>query len=82
MVNHLTEFVFNFNTRGYLAYCIPVFATFGRTHPGNSAERVPQELHDQSEKYLREVVEFRKQFERGEKTVVFRDRAGKPVPQA
>lgn len=77
--HHLTQFNYNFMTRGYLAYCIPEFATFVRSHPGNSPERILEALHDDYDMYLRKVAAFRKKILGNHEEVVFRDRYGNPV---
>ena len=79
MVNHMTDFNFNFNSRGYLAYYIPTLATFGRIHPGNSGDRVAEELYGESEKYLQKVMDFRKTMPANGEKMTFIDRAGKAV---
>ena len=79
MVNHMTDFNFNFNSRGYLAYHIPTLATFGRTHPGNSADRVADELHNESEKYLKKIMDLRKKIMGTHQWMTFVDREGTPV---
>lgn len=79
MVNHMTEFNFNFNSKGYLSYYLPSHAIFGRIHPGNSADRVAGELHRESEKYMRQVLEFKNDLRNNHRTMVFRDRAGNQV---
>jgi glycosyltransferase involved in cell wall biosynthesis len=59
MVNHMTDFNYNFNTKGYLPYFLPMLATFGRFHQGNSGARVSEELYNESEEYLRKVMRLR-----------------------
>lgn len=55
----MNEFYFNFNTRRYLPYFIPIMAIFTRMHPGNTAERAPEELHEKFQEYMRNVKKFR-----------------------
>lgn len=79
MINHLTDFNFNFNTRGYLSYYLPIRATFGRMHPGSSGERRGEELYVESEKYLEKILNFKNKITQNHQDVIFVDRNKKPV---
>src|SRR5581483_2210843 len=37
-VGNMPEFFYQFNSRGYLSYFVPVYATFGRVHAGQSGD--------------------------------------------
>jgi len=78
-VGFMTDFYYNFNTKGYLAYFIPVFGIFGRMHPGASGERMGEELHRNAQKYLDNVRLFRKDFLRSDKGFSFKDREGNSI---
>jgi len=75
-VGFMTDFFFNFNTKGYLAYFIPTFAIFTRMHPNASGERMGEELHKNSQKYLDSVRIFRKDIIKKHKKFNFIDRNG------
>lgn len=78
-VNSFGDFIFNFNTRGYMAYCIPKYVGYGLLHASSSGNRAARELYIEAEKYLDGVHAF------GEKhlgkTMVFRDREGNVVSE-
>ncbi|OGY99090.1 MAG: hypothetical protein A3B13_01455 [Candidatus Liptonbacteria bacterium RIFCSPLOWO2_01_FULL_45_15] len=58
----LFDFCFNFNANGYLAYGLPIAASFGRTHVGGQ----PLREHDHMlfMKYKRQVTEFREKVKK------------------
>ena len=58
-VNHWTAFNFNFNVRGYKAKLLPILATYGRNHRGSTADRIPQELLDEQEKYYEKISKLK-----------------------
>jgi glycosyltransferase involved in cell wall biosynthesis len=78
-LGYTLEFYFEFNKRGYLPYFLPMFATFGRQHGGNSSERGAMEIHRQFMNYLGWVRDFKSRVERGNERLVFRDRAGRVI---
>ncbi|TSC82474.1 MAG: glycosyltransferase [Parcubacteria group bacterium Gr01-1014_20] len=79
MINHLTDFNFNFNTRGYLSYYLPTKATFGRMHPGSSGERKAEELYVENEKYLKKILDFKEKISQNHHDIIFVDRNKNPV---
>ncbi len=80
-LGYMMDFYFNFNAKGYLAYFLPIDATFGRMHPGNASERAAHELHDQFLAYLNRVNEFRKKVMKLHAPITFRDRNLKTLYQ-
>ncbi len=72
-----TEFSFQFNTRGFLARCIPIPANFGRTHAGQTGERVKEYNDRVSREYFKRLEKFRAEAKPDKK--VFIDRAGNPI---
>ena len=74
LINHMTDFNFNFNSKGYLSYYIPTLAVFGREHRGNSGERVEEELFQESEKYTQKVLALKKEIMNHHVEMVFVDR--------
>ena len=79
VMNHIMDFHYNFNTKGYLAYYIPTLAGYGRIHPDNSGARLPGELYSATEKYLQKVFAQRKRFIDNHEEMVFVNRDGKEV---
>lgn len=73
-------FYFNFNSRGYLAYCIPTPATYGRIHGGQVSE-VWKRYNDQNRiDYYKKLQKFKQQYYRNPAGFVFKDRNGNPLP--
>jgi glycosyltransferase involved in cell wall biosynthesis len=75
--DHRTSFFYNFNSKGYLSYYIPVLAGYGREHPGSSGDRIPMELFESDEKYMRKVLALRNKLIGGHGEMIFLDRDGK-----
>lgn len=74
----LLDFCFNFNAKGYLAYGLPVAASFGRSHAeGQALREYDAEL---TGKYRTRVAEFKKDVER-RKTFQFVDPNGRVIPK-
>lgn len=78
-MNYVTDLFFNFNAKGYLAYYLPTLATFGRMHPGNSGDKIPEKLYIEQEKYFEKVLALRKRILNNHEEMVFVDREGKEV---
>lgn len=78
-VNSFGDFIFNFNTHGYLAYCIPKYVGYGLLHASSSGNRAARELYIEAEKYLDMVQAFREKHVG--KTIVFKDRTGNKVSE-
>jgi glycosyltransferase involved in cell wall biosynthesis len=78
-IGYMMEFYYNINAKGYLSYFLPINATFGRVHPGQSGERAGQELHDNFKKYLEWITVLNKKIKNGEEKIIFRDRDGKEL---
>ncbi|OGZ00153.1 MAG: hypothetical protein A2945_00475 [Candidatus Liptonbacteria bacterium RIFCSPLOWO2_01_FULL_52_25] len=77
--DHRPALFYNFNSKGYLAYYVPILAGFGRTHPGNSGDRIPRVLYDSDDKYLQKLLDLRKRFLVNHEEMVFVDRDGNEV---
>jgi glycosyltransferase involved in cell wall biosynthesis len=72
-------FYFNFNSKGYLAYCIPTPASFGRFHPQQISETM-QSYNDKNRvDYFKNLKEFRKKYKTNPKKFVFNNRTGNPI---
>jgi hypothetical protein len=56
--NFFTEFNYNFNVKGCLPRFIPTLATYGRTHKGNSNDRIQNEADKDYESYLRKIMQL------------------------
>lgn len=79
IMDHITAFHYNFNSKGYLSYYIPTLAAYGRAHSDNSGARIPDELYNATEKYLQKVLELRKRFLENHEEMIFVDRDGNEV---
>lgn len=79
VMDHITDFHYNFNVKGYLSYYVPTLAAFGRMHPDNSGARIPGELQSAAEKYLQKILALRKRILGNHEEMVFVDRDGKEV---
>ncbi len=79
VMNHIADFHYNFNAKGYLSRYIPTLAGYGRMHPGNSGDRLAGELYRTQEEYFRKILALRKRILAGHEPMTFRDRDGKPV---
>lgn len=73
-------FYFNFNSRGYLAYCIPTPANFGRLHGGQISETMQAYNDANRTEYFQRLREFRRSYRKNPETFTFRDRNGTPLP--
>jgi len=72
-------FYYNFNTRGYLAKCIPEPVSFGRVHGGQISE-VWSEYNDKNRRdYFKRLSSFRRSLKNGKINFSFRDRGGKEI---
>jgi glycosyltransferase involved in cell wall biosynthesis len=74
------KFYFDFNAKGYLAYCFPIPVSFGRKHGGSVTERAVQYDEKNNEVYADNMVALRKKLAANPNAMVFRDRAGNPIP--
>ena len=78
-LGYMTDFFYNFNNKGYLAYFIPMYATFGRMHEGASGERGSDEMYQNSQKYLNDVRLFRKNLLKNHQKFPFINKDGQIV---
>ena len=79
VIEYLSDFFYNFNSRGYLAYFIPTRAVFARMHPGNSYARAGREMHERMQRYLNRVMNLREELTRTGGPVTFLDRESKSI---
>lgn len=72
-------FYFNFNSRGYLSYCIPTPANYGRIHGGQISE-VWKRYNDKNRiDYYKKLKAFKRNYRKDRKSFVFRDRNGDEI---
>ena len=72
--NPALPFNYNFNTRGYLSYFLPIIANFGRTHKDQRGQRLWNEIEKSLlAQYIESVKTYRKQFLKGKVQHIFRD---------
>lgn len=74
IMDHITEFHYNFNAKGYLSFYIPTLAAYGRAHSDNSGARIPEELYRATEVYLQKVLALRKKIVENHEEMIFIDR--------
>lgn len=67
------DMAYNFNTRGYLPYFIPVIANFGRVHKDSCGQSFAEINMNQFKIHMRKVASYRKQLFRGKVKHYFRD---------
>jgi len=73
------EFYFRFNADGYLAWCLPQPANFGRQHAGQVGERVSTYNEEIIADYRERLGKLRQELSRSSKKMIFRDRAGNQI---
>jgi len=69
-------FFFNFNEKGFLPFCVPRVANFGRIHEGQISTSFKVERQPDIENYFRDVHNYAKDVKRGRKVHLFRDGSG------
>lgn len=79
VMNHIVDFHYNFNAKGYLSYYVPIRAGFGRDHSDSSGARIPEELFKATNNYLKKVLELRKKILKNKTEMVFVNRFGEEV---
>jgi glycosyltransferase involved in cell wall biosynthesis len=75
----MVDFFFNFNARGYLAWYLPIYASFGRLHAGNSGQRRPIEMFETSERYFKRILDLRRRVMKNHEPITFRSRSGATI---
>jgi len=72
-------FYFCLNSKGYLSYCIPTPANFGRLHEGQLSQ-VVQDYNDQNRRdYFKNLASFKRKIGQDPESFRFVDREGDPV---
>ncbi|MEK7187947.1 MAG: glycosyltransferase [Patescibacteria group bacterium] len=79
IMDHIMDFHYNFNAKGYLSHYVPTLAGWGRNHPGNSGDRIPEELQRTTELYLQRIMKLRKKYLTDHEEMIFIDRHKKEV---
>lgn len=74
-----TDFYFNFNAQGYLAYGFPVPVSFARMTPGRTSERIVAYADANQKAFFRKLAEFRKEIKAHPEKMIFRARSGEPI---
>lgn len=78
-LNSFGDFVFNFNTKGYMAYFIPAYVGYGLLHASSSGNRAARGIYLEAEKYFSMIQAFKKN--NLGKMITFRDRDGNFVSE-
>lgn len=75
------DFNYAFNTKGYLAYCIPVVADWGRAHPGQLSEGwlVSGKVFGFMKHYYTNIEKYKKNLLAKKISHVFKDGEGKEI---
>jgi len=72
--NHtILGFTYNFNTRGYLPYFLPVIASYGRYHHGSNSARLAKQSKIAKQQYLSAVMQYGNEVLSGNRKHVFRN---------
>lgn len=67
------EFLYQFNTRGYLPYFLPVVANFGRTHANQRVLSLWEPLNQEIQLYKKMIKEYKRDLIDGRKRHYFRN---------
>ncbi len=67
------SFLYQFNTRGYLSYFLPVVANYGRSHANQRVTRLYDELDKEVSLYNKMYNEYKKDLLQGKVTHFFRN---------
>lgn len=70
------EFYYRFNSRGYMALCVPSIANYGRIHGGSVTEAVRKYNDQKLAKYLVKIGDLAKKVRKEPSRFFFLDRAG------
>ena len=83
--SHVNErmmtFYFNFNRQGFLPFCIPRVANFGRTHAGQVGAVRNSEVQREVTEYLGRVQDYADQLRSGKALHEFRGQDGEVIDQ-
>jgi len=74
-------FNYQFNTRGYLPYFLPMISFYGYVHEGQRQEELYDLLDSVSKRYVKDRKIFRKNFLAGKVRHCFRDGASKIIKE-
>ncbi|MHB8130905.1 MAG: glycosyltransferase [Mobilitalea sp.] len=69
------EFAYNFNTRGFLPYFMPLIANYGRIHKNSCTEKYISEIIVSEKKYQADIDDYRARLFSGKVKHYFRDSA-------
>ena len=72
-------FYFNFNSNGYLAYCIPTPANYGRIHGGQISEKWKRYNDQNRIDYYKKLKAFKKNYYKDPGKFSFKDRDGREI---
>jgi hypothetical protein len=67
------SFNYNFNTKGYLPYFLPVFASFGRSHHDSCSIRLAKGIRAMKRQYKSAIVRYGNEVLLGRRKHIFRD---------
>ncbi len=73
------QFYFNFNSKGFLSYCLPIPANYGRVHKGQVSEVVRSYNDEKQDRYLKNIADFKSKLSSNPDKFVFMDRLGNPI---
>jgi len=78
-INPFLKFVYNFNTRGYLPFFVPIIANYGRIHKGQLTETLAEQAAETIRLYTNGVKSYAKALKTPERPHVFRDGNGSVI---
>lgn len=75
-INPFLKFVYNFNTKGYLPFFVPIIANYGRIHKNQLTERLAKEAAETIRLYLEILKNYEQALFKGDTRHLFRDGNG------
>ncbi|MGO9120621.1 MAG: glycosyltransferase [Desulfomonilaceae bacterium] len=75
----IVDFWFNINAQGFLPYCIPCVANFGRTHRGQLSEAHAKAQANATAEYFAKIAALRDDLRAGHRKHVFVDGSGRSL---
>jgi glycosyltransferase involved in cell wall biosynthesis len=81
VIDKYLEFFFNFNTKGYFSYGLPIEANYATVNEGHVGEKYKERIARDRMEYLDKLKRFKKEFFKGKGTFQFIDHNKKIVSE-
>jgi len=81
VIDKYLELFFNFNTKGYLSYGLPIEANYATMNEGHIGEKYKNRIAQDRKEYLDKITEFKKSFYKTQKQFTFIDHNKKIVSE-